>query len=352
MSSSEIVQYKADNGQDITVTEQDVRDLMAANGNAMDNVTSQEVKMFLRLCQSQRLNPFTRDAYIVKYGNQPATVIAGKDAFVKRATRNKKYRGHEAGITVMRLVKRNQNSGVERRIDRREGSMLLEGETLIGGWCKVYLDGYACPIFDEVALSEYSAPDKYGKNGWSRMPATMIRKVALCHALREAFPEDLGGLYGAEEMDQANSEPRPTPQQPQEDQELEVIVEDVVVEEPAPQQPQEDPRKALWAQTATLKARVLELGANEEGIKEWMKSSIKNEDGSPKETPYYTTQDIQALCEYLTNQVRDLEYLESQRHQAQQDEYQSDAEQYDEATETNQYYAQSEMDLADHDIPF
>ena len=101
--SSEIVEYKADNGQDIRVTEQDVRDLMAANGNAMENVTSQEVKMFLRLCQSQRLNPFTKDAYIVKYGNQPASVIAGKDAFVKRATRNKKYRGHEAvGIRDLR----------------------------------------------------------------------------------------------------------------------------------------------------------------------------------------------------------------------------------------------------------
>ena len=39
--ASEIVQYQADNGQDITVTEQDVRDLMAANGNATGNITSQ-----------------------------------------------------------------------------------------------------------------------------------------------------------------------------------------------------------------------------------------------------------------------------------------------------------------------
>ena len=213
--ASEIVQYKADNGQDITVTEQDVRDLMAANGNAMDNVTSQEVKMFLRLCQSQRLNPFTRDAYIVKYGNQPATVIAGKDAFVKRATRNKRYRGHEAGITVVR--KFNKDGGVQTVIDRREGSMVLPGEELVGGWAKVYLEGYECLIYEEVALSEYAAPDKYGKNGWAKMPATMIRKVALCHALREAFPEDLGGLYGAEEMDQAapqQSYEEPTPQAP------------------------------------------------------------------------------------------------------------------------------------------
>lgn len=313
MSSSEIVQYKADNGQDITVTEQDVRDLMAANGNAMDNVTSQEVKMFLRLCQSQRLNPFTRDAYIVKYGNQPATVIAGKDAFVKRATRNKKYRGHEAGITVIRVVKRNQNSGAERVIDRREGSMLLEGETLIGGWCKVYLDGYACPIFDEVALSEYSAPDKYGKNGWSRMPATMIRKVALCHALREAFPEDLGGLYGAEEMDQANSEQCPAPQQPQEDEELEVIVEDVAVEEPAPQQPQEDPRKALWNEVAQLKAKALELGTKEEGITSWMKTCIVGTDGTPKAPNTYTVEDVARLRDFLALNIQNHEQLEQQK---------------------------------------
>lgn len=339
--SNEIVQYKADNGQDITVTEQDVRDLMAANGNAMDNVTSQEVKMFLRLCQSQRLNPFTRDAYIVKYGNQPATVIAGKDAFVKRATRNKKYRGHEAGITVMRKIKRDQNSSVQTVIDRREGSMLLDGEILIGGWCKVYLEGYECPIFDEVALSEYSAPDKYGKNGWSKMPATMIRKVALCHALREAFPEDLGGLYGAEEMDQANSEPQPAPQHPQEEEELEVIVEDVV-EEAAPQHHQEDPRKALWAETAALKARVLEIGAKEEGIVSWMNSAIRNEDGTPKTTPYYTVEDISLLCDHLRAQISDLEYLAQTAQQAEQNAYQADAE----------YAEQSTMDLADHDIPF
>lgn len=32
------------------------------------------------------------------------------------------------------------------------------------------------------------------------MPGTMLRKVALCHALREAFPDDFQGLYGSEEM--------------------------------------------------------------------------------------------------------------------------------------------------------
>lgn len=334
--SSEIVEYKADNGQDIRVTEQDVRDLMAANGNAMENVTSQEVKMFLRLCQSQRLNPFTRDAYIVKYGNQPASVIAGKDAFVKRATRNKKYRGHEAGITFIRKVK--ENGGIRKIIERREGSMLLEGEELIGGWAKVYLDGYTCPIFEEVALSEYAAPDRYGKNGWSKMPATMIRKVALCHALREAFPEDLGGLYGAEEMDQARQQEQAAPQ-PQEEEAVEYIVEDVVEEQPAPQ-PQEDPRKALWQQVADQKRQAIELGTKEEGITSWMAASILNPDGSPKAINMYTAEDIVKLSDFLAVNIRNHQELAAQ--QAEQDGYAADAE-YEEC---------AEPDYAPEDIPF
>lgn len=301
--TNEIVEYKADNGQDITVTEQDVRDLMAANGNAVNNVTSQEIKTFMRLCQSQRLNPFTRDAYIVKYGNSPATVIAGKDAFVKRATRNAKYRGHKAGITVI---------GTDGALHRRDGSMLLGGESLVGGWCEVYLKDYECPIFDEVAMKEYSAPDKYGKNGWSRMPATMIRKVALCHALREAFPEDLGGLYGAEEMDQAE---QPAPQ---EEEELEVVVEPVV--QPTPQAV-EDPRKLLWQKVAEQKQRALELGTKEQAITDWMAAKIANPDGSPKPTNLYTAEDIITLSEFLACNIHDHEQLAQQAPEAEFETY-------------------------------
>ena len=35
---------------------------------------------------------------------------------------------------------------------------------------------------------------------WAKMPGTMIRKVAMVHALREAFPEDFGGMYDSSEM--------------------------------------------------------------------------------------------------------------------------------------------------------
>lgn len=220
--SSEIVQYQADNGQDITVTEQDVRDLMAANGTSSGNVTSQEIKTFMRLCQAQRLNPFTKDAYLIKYGNSPATVIAGKETFTKRAQRNPRYRGYTAGITIV---------GTDGGLHRREGSMMLAGETLVGGWCRVCIEGYDAPMYDEVSFAEYNT----GKSNWLKIPATMIRKVAICHALREAFPEDLGGLYGSEEMDQARAQQ--APQQSYEAPAVEAVETVQAPPETAPQAP-------------------------------------------------------------------------------------------------------------------
>jgi hypothetical protein len=48
-------------------------------------------------------------------------------------------------------------------------------------------------------LEEYNT----NKGPWLKMPKTMIQKVAECGALRMAFPDELGGVYGQEEMMQA-----------------------------------------------------------------------------------------------------------------------------------------------------
>lgn len=294
--TNELVKYSLDNGQDIEVTEQDVRDLLSASGQVAQNVTAQEIKTFMRLCQAQRLNPFTKDAYIVKYGNSPATIITGKEAFTKRAFRHPKFRGMEAGVTII---------GTDGRLHRRDGSLLLVGEKLVGGWCRVCIDGYEKPMFDEVSIGEYST----GKGNWQRIPATMIRKVAITHALREAFPEDLGGLYGEEEMDQAEyEEPQPSQPRYQKEEEPEVIVE-CIVEEPEASQPQPDPRKQLWKEVAELKAQAIDLGTNEEGITSWMAVNILNQDGSPKPTNLYTVEDIKTLREFLAQNIQSHEQL-------------------------------------------
>jgi len=162
--------------------------------NGSGNVSDQEVAMFLNLCRFQHLNPFLREAYLIKFGNQPATIVTGKEAITKRAMRNPKYAGQQAGIVIF-----HSDSG---ELEHRPGALLMQGEQLIGGWAKVYVKDYDVPIEAVVSYDEYVGLTKDGvvNSQWAKKPATMIRKVALVQALREAFPEDLGGMYASEEV--------------------------------------------------------------------------------------------------------------------------------------------------------
>ena len=188
--NSKTVKYKC--GEEEVVLSPSIIRNYLVNGNG--NVTDQEIAMFLNLCRFQHLNPFLREAYLIKFGNQAATIVVGKEAITKRAMRNEKYAGQTAGIVIY-----HEESG---ELEYRPGSLLMEGEQLVGGWAKVYVKGYDVPIEAVVSYQEYVGTTKDGtvNSQWSKKPATMIRKVALVQALREAFPEDLGGMYSSEEM--------------------------------------------------------------------------------------------------------------------------------------------------------
>lgn len=161
------------------------------NGNGA--VTDQEVMMFLSLCKFQKLNPFLKEAYLIKYGSQPATIVTGKEAFMKRAMRNPNYAGYEAGVVI--------SFPETGQLENRVGTIVLDGEDLVGGWATVYVKGWEHPLTLTVSFEEYCQKKNDGTpmSNWATKPATMIRKVALVQALREAFPEDLGGMYTAEE---------------------------------------------------------------------------------------------------------------------------------------------------------
>lgn len=159
-----------------------------------ENVSDQEIVMFLNLCRAQKLNPYLREAYLIKYGSAPATIVTGKEVFTKRAMRNKSFEGYEAGVITMHE---------DGQLENRVGSFVPPSEKLVGGWAKVYVNGYSVPIEAAVAVEEYIGTKNNGEvnSQWSKRPATMIRKVALTQALREAFPEDLQGMYSQEEID-------------------------------------------------------------------------------------------------------------------------------------------------------
>lgn len=183
MNNELMVKYET-NGQEITLTQSDVKNFLVT-GDA-DKVTDKELKLFLELCKAQKLNPFLREAYLIKFGND-ANIIVGKDFFIKRAYANEKFKKYTAGIIVLK-----QNGDLE----NRAGSFYAKQvESLVGAWCKVeFSDG--TDFYHTVAFDEYNT----GKSTWASKPATMIRKVALVQALREAFPEDYQGLYDSSEM--------------------------------------------------------------------------------------------------------------------------------------------------------
>ena len=166
------------NGKEVQLTGNTVmKYLVRGNGQ----VSEQEVVMFTNLCKFQELNPFLNEAYLVKFGSQPASIIVSKEAFMKRAEKHPAYEGFKAGIIVER----------KGELVEIEGAVKLKDDVLIGGWCTVFRKDRKHEITSKISLEEFSK----GQATWKQMPLTMIRKSAIVNGLREAFPETLGAMY-------------------------------------------------------------------------------------------------------------------------------------------------------------
>nr|DAW75264.1 MAG TPA: RecT protein [Caudoviricetes sp.] len=174
-------------------------------------LTEKQVGQALSLIKGRNLNPLANEVYIVAYkkktGGTEFSLIVSKEAFLKRAAQNPNYEGFEAGIVTV------DDEGV---MHERKGAIMLPGDTLVGGWARVYRKNFKVPVEIFVSREEY---DKK-QSTWNAMPATMIRKTALVNALREAFPEDLSNMYteddGGETFDRIKDI---TPLEPQESKE-------------------------------------------------------------------------------------------------------------------------------------
>ena len=157
--------------------------------------TEQEAYLFAEFCKRKGADPLTKQVYLVIYEGQngrQANFIAGKEYFTEKAEAHPQLAGFQAGI----IVRKKEGGELERRI----GTFWLhDEEQLLGGWAEVERNDRKGMFRMEVPLSDYDSK----KNLWVKMPATMIRKVALVQVLREAFPGTFGGMYDRAEMDQA-----------------------------------------------------------------------------------------------------------------------------------------------------
>lgn len=171
-------------------------DLQKLDGNTLRDfvdpqhkASPQELQALLAIVKNRNLNPFTKEVYFIKYGSAPAQIVVSKEAIMKRAEENTDFDGFEAGIVI---------ETEDGSIERLAGTIVPKNVKLRGGWCKVYRKDRSHAIEADADFAYYNT----GKNLWAKMPALMIRKVAIVSAFREAFSESIGGLYTADEMQQ------------------------------------------------------------------------------------------------------------------------------------------------------
>lgn len=205
------VKFEID-GQEIKLTPKIVQEYIVGTEA---KITNQEFKLFTELCKVRKLNPFLREAYLIKYSDkQPAQIVVGKDAILKRAVLNPNYDGMECGIIILKE---------DGSIQERQGTFKLGSEILVGGWARVYRKDWTHPIYSSVSFEEVAQKTSNGNynSNWSNKGATMVEKVAKVRALRETFVEDLGGMYEAEEVQQElpTQEPIILQAEPQEESE-------------------------------------------------------------------------------------------------------------------------------------
>lgn len=156
-----------------------------AGGQELENY---EYNNFFQLCREYKVNPFLKEAYLIKFKGSPATIVLDYKVLQRIAENNADYDGMEHGTVVQ------DKSG---NLVERDGDFVLAGETLVGGWCKVYRKGHRVPTKCVAMLSEF---DKKQGN-WLKSPTFMIVKVAKAHALREAFPNTFGSnMYSSDEI--------------------------------------------------------------------------------------------------------------------------------------------------------
>lgn len=186
-----VVKYEID-GVEIKLTPTIVQQFIVGSDA---QITLAEFKFFTELCRVRKLNPFLKEAYCIKYGNNPAQIVVGKDAIIKRAILNPNYDGSESGVIL-----RNKETG---EIIERQGTFYLKDkEELVGGWARVYRKNWNHPTYCSVSFDEVAQRKADGSlnQTWRGKGATMIEKVAKVRAMRETFVDDLGGMYEAEEM--------------------------------------------------------------------------------------------------------------------------------------------------------